>query len=107
MSKRRSRAIARIYIESGKSLCAEVPHLTINLGLDVERFLTAPTPSLVAGDHQLADLLAQLGVVGHRWAKEGLHLGFHVQGGLAARLAAVGFRLYELAHLLGLLGKRR
>jgi hypothetical protein len=44
----------RLMVDTG----AEVANLTLDLGIDVERRLSFGLAARVAGDHQLADLLA-------------------------------------------------
>src|SRR4051794_26720353 len=88
---------------------ADVPQLTVHLGLDVERVLSAPDPALVAGDHELAHLVPQRLVVTLRLARERGHLGVHVEWRLAARLLPRRFGFHELADLhlgLGARGRR-
>ena len=85
----------------------------VDLGLDVERLLALASAALVAGDDELADLLAQRGVVGGGRLGPGallgeqpLELGIDVERGLAASALAVCLRLEHLAQLV-LLDSRR
>src|SRR5581483_1390751 len=81
----------------------EVAELALDLGVDVQRLLTHSDPPLVAGDDELADLLAQLPVGGQggggALAQELLELALHVERRLPAGGLAVGLRLEELADL--------
>src|ERR671934_2688831 len=79
-------------------LRAKVAKLTVHLRLHVERLLAARDPALVAGLHELADLVPERFVV-HLRAEQRGHLGVHVEWRLAARLAARGLGLHELADL--------
>src|SRR5436190_16250517 len=84
-----------------KASGAEVAQLTLHLGLHVDRLLALPHPPLVAGDHELTDLLPQAFVRRRGRALGELRdLGVHVERRLAARHPPVRLRLHELADLL-------
>ena len=58
----RARPYARSIPDRRGDSGAEVADLALDLGLDVERLLAVARAPLVAGDHELADLVAQLGI---------------------------------------------
>src|SRR5919204_364894 len=64
---------------------AQLAKLALHLRLDIERVLAAPDTPLVAGDHELANLISQ-GVVPGRGgrARERRHLRLDVERRLAA-----------------------
>ena len=79
--------------------------LALDLRLDVERLLALAHAPLVAGDDQLADLLAQRRVARRPAPRscsgeQPLELGVDVERRLAAGRCAVGLRLEHLADLL-------
>ncbi len=76
----------------------DVRDLPLDLGLDVERWLSAPLPPLVAGDHELADLRSQPGVDGG--PGEAAELLVHVERRLPAARATLVLRLQHLADFL-------
>jgi len=71
----------------GRSLPAQLPHLALNFSVDVERILARPRAAFVAGDDELADLLAQ-GRVDRR-RRQALELCVHVDRRFAAPGAAL------------------
>src|SRR5919198_4222089 len=86
----------------------KVAELTVHLVLHVERLLAARDPALVAGDHELADLVPERLVAPSLGrTREPRHLRIHVERGLSARLAAGRLRLHQLADLRPRLGPRR
>ena len=93
------------YTRSGAGVIPEITQLTLDLGLHVERLLALAGPPLVAGDHELADLLAQPGVGRRRGARERRQLGVDVEPGHAAGLPPGGLGLEHLADLLLRLGR--
>src|SRR5215210_5247407 len=72
-------------------------NLALDLGLDVERLLARPLPPRVAGDHELADLLAQGGV--HGRGGQTLQLRLHVERRLAPPLPSLVAGHQHLADL--------
>ncbi len=88
----------------------EVAQLALDLGVDVQRLLALARTALVAGDDELADLLAQRGVgLGDRGrallGSQPLELRLDVERRLAAGALAVGLGLEQLAQLgVGLSG---
>ena len=87
------------------------PKLSLDLEVDVQRLLTLANAALVAGDHQLAHLLDQLGIGPVARRPEALveqpgELGVDVERRLAAGALPVGLGLEQLAEL-GLAGLGR
>src|SRR5215210_5487975 len=78
----------------------QIAKLTLDLGVHLERLLALPQPALVAGHHELADLLAQGGVPRGRRAGQLVELGLHVERLLAASLPPGGLGLQHLPDLL-------
>src|SRR5436309_13441511 len=106
---RRLRSIAAVDRESVTArmgLLPEVlqlPELSLDLPLDVERLLPLAGPALVAGNDELPDLVRELGVharvaLGTLLEEPG-QLGIDVERRLAAQALAVGIRLEQLADL--------
>src|SRR5256885_12655977 len=93
---------------TGRSLLTEVlelAELTVDLLLHVQRLLALPLAPLVAGDHQLADLVPELAVgaeagAGGLGREQLLDLGVHVEGPAPLCHAPIGARLDHLAALL-------
>src|SRR5918996_107115 len=104
-SNRRSSAIDRsLYPGMRATSPAQRAQLALDLGVHVERLLALAHPALVARDHELADLLAQLVVDAGRLLREGCQLGLDVERRLPARLATGRLGLEHLADLLAGLG---
>src|SRR5687768_3971257 len=84
------------------SLPREIAELTRDLGLDVERLRAPRDPSRVAGVHELADLLEDLGIRGCGPARPGelRELGLDVDRRAALRGAARVARLEHLADVV-------
>src|SRR5215207_1536912 len=83
----------------------ELSELAFDLRIDVERLLALPRATLVAGDDELADLLAKLRVSGHIGRRRLLgpqagELRFDVHRRLAAGALAIGLRLQQLSQLV-------
>src|SRR5436305_13923974 len=77
-------------------LRANVTQLPVDLRLHVEWLLAAGDPALVAGYHELANLVSQPRVDALRAQQLG-HLGIDVERWLPARLAPGRLGLHELA----------
>src|SRR3954447_24375043 len=86
------------------TLPAQLGDLTLDLGVDVERWLALALAALVAGHDELADLVAQARIDGR--TGQAPDLGFHVHGSLAPALAVLVSRRHELADLLVALAHR-